>query len=211
MLKLILLGAPGSGKGTQAERISKKFGIPQISTGAILRKAIADQTPLGIKVKAVMDSGSLVPDEDVIAIVKERIKEKDCENGFILDGFPRTVSQAEALENLGIGIDKVISIEVNDDEIIDRMSGRRVCKKCGASYHVVYNPSATENVCDTCGDPLVVRDDDKPEVVKDRLAVYHKQTAPLIEFYKAKGKLSSVRGREILAETSAAVDKALEA
>ena len=214
-MNLILLGAPGAGKGTQAERICSKLGIPQISTGAILRSAIAAGTPLGLKVKSIIDSGNLVPDDVVVAIVKERLQHPDCDAGFILDGFPRTIPQAQALDvmlgELGRKLDKVISIEVKDEDIVARMSGRRTCKKCGATFHTVYKPSATGDKCDVCGDPLVVRDDDKPEVVKGRLEVYHSQTAPLKDYYGAQGKLVLVEGQEQLADTSALVDKALEA
>ncbi|MGN0989239.1 MAG: adenylate kinase [Eubacteriales bacterium] len=214
-MNLILLGAPGAGKGTQAERISAKLSIPQISTGAILRAAIAAGTPLGLKVKSIIDAGNLVPDDVVVAIVKERLQQPDCESGFILDGFPRTIPQAEALDvilgELGKEMDKVISIEVKDEAIIARMSGRRTCKKCGATFHTVYKPSAKGDVCDACGEPLTIRDDDRPEVVADRLRVYHEQTAPLKDYYGAQGKLVIVEGQEQLADTSALVDKALDA
>lgn len=214
-MNLILLGAPGAGKGTQAERIAVKLGIPQISTGAILRAAIAAKSPLGLKVKSIIDAGNLVPDDVVVAIVKERLQQPDCEPGFILDGFPRTIPQAEALDamlkELGKKMDKVISIEVKDEDIVSRMSGRRTCKKCGATFHTIYKPSKTGDKCDVCGDPLTIRDDDKPEVVKDRLEVYHKQTAPLKDYYGKQGKLVAVEGQEQLADTSALVDKALEA
>ncbi len=212
--RLVLLGAPGAGKGTQAERLAEKFSVPQISTGVILRAAIEAATPLGLKVKELIENGKLVSDEDVVAIVGQRIAEKDCENGFILDGFPRTIPQAEALENLleerGLTLDAVLSIEVNDSDIVSRMSGRRVCKKCGASYHVVYKRPRNGNLCDNCSSELTIREDDKVEVVMGRLEAYHKQTAPLKEYYAAKGLLVAVEGKEELSETSAAVDEALE-
>ena len=210
MLNLILLGAPGAGKGTQAEKISERYGIPQISTGAILREAIAAETPLGLKVKSVMEGGGLVSDEDVIAVVKERLQKNDCKNGFILDGFPRTIPQAEALDAMGIIIDKVIDIEVPDEKIAARMSGRRVCKDCGASYHLEYKAPESEGVCDACSGELVQRKDDAPETVLDRLAVYHEQTEPLKEFYSKKGILRIVEGQEEIADTSALTLKALE-
>ncbi len=212
-MRLIFLGAPGAGKGTQAERISSELGIPQISTGNILRAAIAAGTPLGQKVKAVMDAGQLVSDEDVVAVVKDRLQQDDCKNGFILDGFPRTIPQAEALDKmlaeLGISLDKVVSIEVNDEAIVNRMSGRRACKKCGATYHVEYKKPAVDGVCDGCGEPLVIRDDDKPEVVKGRLEVYYAQTAPLKAYYEKQGKLVCAEGKEQLEDTNKEVDKAL--
>ena len=212
-MRLIFLGAPGAGKGTQAERISSELGIPQISTGNILRAAIAAGTPLGQKVKAVMDAGQLVSDEDVVAVVKDRLQQDDCKNGFILDGFPRTIPQAEALDKmlaeLGISLDKVVSIEVNDEAIVNRMSGRRACKKCGATYHVEYKKPAVDGVCDGCGEPLVIRDDDKPEVVKGRLEVYYAQTAPLKAYYEKQGKLVGAEGKEQLEDTNKEVDKAL--
>ncbi|MDR0904239.1 MAG: adenylate kinase [Ruminococcus sp.] len=201
-MNLILLGAPGAGKGTQAEVIEREIGIPQISTGNILKAAVKNATPIGLKAKSFMDSGALVPDDVVIGILKERIAEPDCKNGFILDGFPRTIPQAEALEAMGVTIDKVISIEVADEKIEARLSGRRACTQCGATYHTVFNPPKTEGVCDKCGGPLVIRDDDKPETVKERLRVYKEKTAPLIDFYKGKGKLSVVIGQEEVADTS---------
>lgn len=212
-MRLILLGAPGAGKGTQAEIISEKFGIPQISTGAILRAAIAEKTPLGQKVEKIIQAGKLVPDEDVVAIVKDRISKPDCENGFILDGFPRTIPQAEALDQMltemGIGIDLAVSLEVEDEKIVARMSGRRTCPKCGATYHVLYKPSAKGECCDKCGAELTTRADDKEEVVRDRLAVYTKQTAPLKDYYGAQNKLRLVEGQEELADTTALMEKAL--
>jgi adenylate kinase len=204
-MNLILLGAPGAGKGTQAENIEKAKGIPQISTGNILKAAVKAGTEIGLKAKSFMDSGALVPDEVVIGILKERIAEDDCKNGFILDGFPRTVPQADALEAMGIVIDKVISIEVPDEKIEKRLSGRRACLTCGATYHMEYKPPKTPGICDKCGDKLVTRDDDKPETVRDRLKTYHEKTAPLIDYYKAKGKLAAVVGQEEVAETTALV------
>lgn len=214
MLRLILLGAPGAGKGTQAEMIAESYKIPQISTGAILREAIANKTPLGIKVQAIIEEGKLVPDNDVVDIVKERLTRDDCRNGFILDGFPRTIPQAEALDNMlslmNSQIDKVISIEVDDEDIVKRMSGRRVCKKCGTSYHIVYKPSKMGNICEKCNEPLSIRADDDEKVVRDRLTVYHKQTAPLKDYYSKKGKLKLVEGQEELSDTTGLVKKALE-
>lgn len=213
MLRLILLGAPGAGKGTQADIISKNYGIPQISTGVILREEIAKGSELGNRVKSIIEAGNLVPDEDVVAIVRERLKNDDCKNGYILDGFPRTIPQAEALDKmlseLGSKIDAVISIEVDDEDIIKRMSGRRVCKKCGASYHVEYNPSPADENCGNCGETLTIREDDDPAVVADRLKVYHEKTAPLKEFYKNQGKLRIVQGCEKLEDTTSNVNKAL--
>ena len=212
-MRLILLGAPGAGKGTQAEIISEKFNIPQISTGAILRAAVAEQTPLGKKVEKVMQSGGLVSDEDVIALVKERFQQPDCANGFILDGFPRTIPQAEALDGMltemGISIDLAVSLEVEPEKIVTRMSGRRTCPTCGATYHVVYKPSSKGEDCDKCGAALTVRKDDREEVVRDRLAVYEKQTAPLKNYYAQQNKLRLVEGQEELAETTALMEKAL--
>ena len=212
-MRLILLGAPGAGKGTQAEIISEKFGIPQISTGAILRAAVAEQTPLGQKVEKIMQSGGLVPDEDVIALVKERFGKPDCANGFILDGFPRTIPQAEALDvmlsEMGIAIDLAVSLEVEEEKIVARMSGRRTCPQCGATYHVVYKPSSKGEECDKCGAALTIRKDDREEVVRDRLAVYEKQTAPLKNYYAQQNKLRLVEGQEELADTTALMEKAL--
>jgi len=212
-MRLILLGAPGAGKGTQAEIISEKFNIPQISTGAILRAAVAAQTDLGKKVEKVMQSGGLVSDEDVIALVKERFGQPDCANGFILDGFPRTIPQAEALDvmltEMGIGIDLAVSLEVEPEKIVTRMSGRRTCPACGATYHVVYKPSSKGEACDKCGAALTVRKDDREEVVRDRLAVYEKQTAPLKNYYAQQNKLRLVEGQEELADTTALMEKAL--
>lgn len=209
-MKLILLGAPGAGKGTQAEKIVEKYGIPAISTGNIIRAALKAGTEMGLKAKSYMEAGQLVPDEVVIGIIKDRLKEKDCENGFILDGFPRTIPQAQALEDMGIEIDKVLDIEVPDKKIAARMSGRRVCSKCANSYHMLYKKPAVEGVCDACGGELVQRKDDAPETVKARLAEYHEMTEPLKDFYKNLNKLVVVEGQEEVADTTALVFAALE-
>ena len=210
-MKLILLGAPGAGKGTQAEKICQKNNIPTISTGNILREALKSGTEMGRKAKEYMDAGKLVPDDIVIGIIQERLAQPDCAGGFILDGFPRTIPQAEALDRMGIVIDRVIDIEVADETIARRVSGRRVCPACGASYHVDYKRPAVENVCDRCGDTLVQRKDDHPDTVKDRLRVYHEQTEPLKEYYEKQGKLHIVEGQEEVADTTALTLKALEA
>ena len=209
-MKLILLGAPGAGKGTQAEVICNALNIPAISTGNIIREALRLGTEMGLKAKSFMDAGQLVPDDVVIGIIKERLAKDDCANGFILAGFPRTIPQAEALDAMGIIIDKVIDIEVPDEKIAARMSGRRVCKDCGASYHLEYKTPESEGVCDACSGELVQRKDDAPETVLDRLAVYHEQTEPLKEFYSKKGILRIVEGQEEIADTSALTLKALE-
>lgn len=201
-MKLILLGAPGAGKGTQAEVICKELGIPSISTGNILREAVKAQTPLGIKAKSNMDSGSLVPDDVVIAILKDRIAQEDCKNGYVLDGFPRTTAQAKALEDMGVDIDLVVNIEVSDDNIRERLTGRRVCEVCGAPYHIKYKPTQKDGICDLCGGKVVRRKDDEPQTVNDRLDIYHKQTEPLKDFYSAKGKLAVVYGQEEVSDTS---------
>jgi len=210
-MNLILLGAPGAGKGTQAEVICDHLQIPAISTGNILREAISNGTETGLKAKSYMDGGKLVPDEVVIAILKDRISKDDCKNGFILDGFPRTVPQAEALDAMGARIDKVIDIEVADEKIMQRLSGRRVCEKCGASYHVDYKPSSTEGVCDKCGGNTVQRKDDHPDTIKERLHVYHDQTEPLKGYYEKTGKLVIVEGQEEVKDTTALTLKAVEA
>ena len=210
-MKLILLGAPGAGKGTQAEVLSAKLNIPTISTGNILRAAIKDGTPTGLKAKSYMDNGQLVPDEVVIAIVAERLAQPDCANGFILDGMPRTLPQAEALDKAGVKLDHVLSIEISDEEIEQRMSGRRVCAQCGASYHIVARPTKVEGVCDNCGGPVVQRDDDKPETVKKRLDVYHDQTQPLIDYYKNEGVLAEVDGTLDMEDVFQAIVKILGA
>ena len=193
-MKIIFLGAPGAGKGTQAAVVSERFAIPAISTGAIIRAAIADGTPTGLKAKAFIETGNLVPDDVVIDIVKERLAKADCQNGYILDGFPRTVPQAEALDRMGIAIDVVVSLEVPNEEIAERMSGRRVCNRCSASYHVQYNPSKDGIHCDHCGETLTTRADDEPSVVLSRLKVYHTSTEPLKDFYAAKGILKLIDG-----------------
>ena len=201
-MKIIFLGAPGAGKGTQAENVSKRYNIPAISTGAIIREAIKSETEMGKAAKAYTEAGALVPDEVVIGIIKERLAKDDCKNGFILDGFPRTVPQAEALDKMGVDIDAVVSIEVDDDAEVKRMSGRRVCSDCGASYHVDYKPSKDGKTCDQCGNDLSIRRDDQPEVVLSRLDIYHDQTEPLKDYYKATGKLRTVIGQEEVADTT---------
>ena len=208
-MNLILLGAPGAGKGTQAEAISAKLGIPQISTGNMLREAVKNGTELGLKAKAAMDSGALVSDEIVIGILKDRIAEPDAANGFILDGFPRTVAQAEALDAMGVNIDSVLEIAVADERICARMSGRRVCESCGASFHIEYKRTKVEGICDKCGGNTVQRADDAPETVLSRLAVYHEKTAPLKDYYANTGKLISVEGQEEVADTTKLVFEAL--
>lgn len=210
-MKLILLGAPGAGKGTQAEVICDKLGIPAISTGNIIREAMKNGTEAGLKAKSFVESGGLVPDEIVIAMLKDRLAQDDCKEGYILDGFPRNVAQAQALEKMGIVIDKVIEIHVDDEKVIQRLGGRRACLTCGATYHVLYKAPAKEDVCDKCAADLVVRDDDRPETIKNRLKVYHDQTAPLKEYYQAAGKLSVVEGQEEVADTTRLTLAALEA
>lgn len=209
-MNLILLGAPGAGKGTQAEKICEKLGIPAISTGNIIREALANGTEMGLKAKEYIDAGKLVPDEVVIGIIKERLSEDDCKKGFILDGFPRTIPQAEALDEMGVVIDKVIDIEVSDQAVVSRMSGRRVCGKCGASYHLEYKLPKSDGLCDSCGSALVQRKDDHPDTVLDRLRVYHEQTEPLKSYYEKTGKLKVVEGQEDVADTTRLVFEALE-
>ena len=208
-MKLILLGAPGAGKGTQAERLSKELNIPTISTGNILRAAIKNGTPTGLKAKSFMDAGQLVPDEVIIGIITERLAEDDCANGYILDGVPRTIAQAEAIESAGIHFDAVVSIEISDETIMERMSGRRVCESCGASYHLVAVPPKRPGVCDSCGGKLVQRKDDAPETVKSRLAVYHKETEPLKDFYQQRGLLKPVENQPTVDGTLQAILRAL--
>ena len=208
-MKLILLGAPGAGKGTQAEILCRELHIPTISTGNILRAAIKNGTPTGMKAKSYMDAGKLVPDEVIIGIIQERLAEADCKNGYILDGVPRTIAQAEAMEKAGITFDAVVSIEIADETIMDRMSGRRVCESCGASYHVVAVPPKQEGICDKCGGKLVQRKDDEPETVKARLEVYHRETEPLKDFYAQRGLLKPVENQPTVAETSQAILRAL--
>ena len=197
-MKIIMLGAPGAGKGTQAEMISEKYGLPHISTGDIFRANIKNGTELGKEAKKYMDQGQLVPDELTVKILLDRVAQDDCKDGYVLDGFPRTIPQAEVLDaeltKLGDKVDYAINVDVPDDNIINRMSGRRACVSCGATYHVVFNPTKVEGVCDKCGANLILRDDDKPETVKNRLDVYHKQTQPLIDFYSKKGILKEVDG-----------------
>ena len=204
-MKLVLLGAPGAGKGTQAEIISEKYNITTISTGNIIRAAHKNGTEMGLKAKAYIDSGRLVPDDVVIGIIKERLAEDDCKKGFILDGFPRTIPQAEALDQMGIAVDAALSIEVSDREIVKRMSGRRVCEKCGASYHTEFKKPKLNDVCDSCGGKLVIRKDDEPDTVLDRLDIYHKQTEPLKDYYANKGKLRTVEGQANIEDTTALV------
>ncbi|MBQ7836315.1 MAG: adenylate kinase [Clostridia bacterium] len=208
-LKLILLGAPGAGKGTQAEIISEKYNIPAISTGAIIRDAIQSGTEMGKNAKSYIDAGALVPDEVVIGIIRERLAKEDCVNGFILDGFPRTVPQAEALEAMGVEITEVLSIEVPDEKILTRMAGRRVCAKCGATFHTEFKPSPKGEYC-PCGEKLTRRSDDDPEVVAARLETYHAVTEPIKEFYAGKGMLKIVEGQDKLEDTTALVAAALE-
>lgn len=210
-MNLILLGAPGAGKGTQAELLVKKLSIPAISTGNMLREAIANGTALGKKAKEYMDEGNLVPDDLVLGIVAERVSRPDCARGFILDGVPRTLTQAEALEDRGVKIDHVISIEVDDSEIERRMTGRRVCAKCGASYHVSANPPKTEGVCDACGGELTIRKDDAPETVRKRLQVYHSTTEVLKDFYGKLGRLCIVNGSQSIEDANRDILKAIEA
>ena len=201
-MRVILLGAPGAGKGTQARFITEKFGIPQISTGDMLRAAVKAGSPLGQQVKGVMDSGGLVSDDIIIALIKERITEADCAKGFLFDGFPRTIPQAEALEQMGVRIDVVLSLEVSDETIVERLSGRRLCAACGNPYHVKYNPPKDGSRCDKCGGELIVRKDDDPAVVKSRLDTYHEETEPLKAYYESKGILKKIVGQEEVADTT---------
>ena len=208
-MKLIMLGAPGAGKGTQAAILSGRLGIPTISTGDILRSAVKNGTSVGLQAKSYMDAGKLVPDQVIIGIIAERLAEAECAKGYILDGVPRTIAQAEALEAAGIRFDCVLDIEVSDQEIVNRMAGRRACTECGATYHVVAAPPKAEGVCDACGGALVQRDDDKPETVLDRLNVYHAQTEPLKEFYAQRGILKSVENRPTIEDTAKAIEAVL--
>lgn len=208
-MNIIFFGAPGAGKGTQAEIVSKKLDIPTISTGNIIREAIKNGTEMGLSAKSYIDAGKLVPDEVVIGIIKDRLDKDDCKNGFILDGFPRTIPQAKALDEMGVKIDVVLNIEVSDEDIVKRMSGRRTCPKCGSTYHIEFNPTKTEGVCDNCGTELTVRKDDHPDVVKSRLDVYHSETEPLKAFYEEKGILRTVVGQKELKDTTALTAKAL--
>jgi adenylate kinase len=213
-MNLILLGPPGSGKGTQAKKIVERYHIPQISTGDILRAAVKEQTPLGKEAKAYMDQGKLVPDEVVIGIVRDRLKAADCKNGFILDGFPRTVPQAEALaatlQAMNRTIDYVVSIDVNNEELLKRLTGRRTCRGCGAMYHLIFDPPRKEGVCDRCGGELYQRDDDKEETIKERLRVYDAQTAPLIAYYRDKGSLRTIDGVGAMEQIFQAIVKVVE-
>ena len=210
-MKLILLGAPGAGKGTQGEFIADRYGIPPLSTGSILREAVKNSTPVGIEAKSYMDSGKLVPDEVIIGVIKERMEQPDAANGFILDGVPRTVAQAEALEKMGVDIDLVLNIEVSDESIIERLSGRRVCEKCGATYHTLFKPSAKPEVCDRCAGRLIIRKDDEPDTIKARLRTYHEQTEPLVDFYRSRGKLADVDGSFSVEKTTERITALLEA
>ncbi|HBV46804.1 MAG TPA: adenylate kinase [Eubacterium sp.] len=207
-MKIIMLGAPGAGKGTQAKKIAAKYAIPHISTGDIFRANIKNNTELGQKAKTYMDKGELVPDELVVDLIMDRFKEADCANGYVLDGFPRTIPQAEALDKAlsanGESVDYAVNVEVPDENIINRMSGRRACVGCGATYHIQFNPTKVEGICDACGEKLILRDDDKPETVKNRLSVYHEQTQPLIDYYTTQGVLKTVDG-------TAALDKVFQA
>lgn len=199
-MKIIMLGAPGAGKGTQAKRIAEKYAIPHISTGDIFRANIKNGTELGTKAKAYMDQGLLVPDELTCDLVMDRIQQDDCKNGFVLDGFPRTIPQAEALDQalnkIGQKMDFAVDVDVPDDNIVNRMGGRRACLSCGATYHIEFNPTKAEGICDACGAETVLRDDDKPETVQKRLGVYHDQTQPLIDYYEKQGILKSVDGTQ---------------
>ena len=211
-MKLILLGAPGAGKGTQAEILSKKLGIPTISTGNILRAAVKAGTSVGLKAKSYMDAGKLVPDDVILDIIEERLAQPDCNGGYILDGVPRTIAQAEALEERGIIFDHVISLEVSDEDIVKRMDGRRVCSHCGTPFHIESNPPKVADVCDVCGGELIERDDDKPETVRHRLEIYHQSTEPLKDFYQKRGKLDPVAGAQGTIEaTTQAIVQILEA
>lgn len=209
-MRLILLGAPGAGKGTQAEILSRELGIPTISTGNILRAAIREGTAVGLKAKALIDAGKLVDDDTIMGIVSERLAKDDCANGYILDGVPRTIPQAEAVEKMGIAIDAALSIEIADETIVERMSGRRTCRNCSQTFHVVFNPPKEEGVCDFCGGELTIRKDDAPETVKARLDTFHRETEPLKAFYAARGKLVCVDNQPSIEETTAAIREALE-
>ena len=213
-MNLMVFGAPGAGKGTQAKFLIEKYDIPQISTGDILRAAIADKTDMGMEAKTFMDAGKLVPDSTIIGIIKDRLAEDDCKKGFILDGFPRTLTQAQALdelmENMNISLDKVISLNVPDELIVGRITGRRVCVDCGASFHIEFNPSKKENICDYCNGELIIRKDDNAETVKSRLSAYHEQTAPLIDFYTKMGVMIELDGTKDVADVTTDMMGALE-
>lgn len=208
-MRLILLGAPGAGKGTQAEILSKLLSIPTISTGNILRAAMKDGTPVGLKAKAYVDAGKLVPDDVIIGIIQERLAQPDCADGYILDGVPRTIPQAKAMEDMGVEVYYALSIEIADETIIERMSGRRTCKECSQTFHIVSNPPKKEGVCDFCGGELTIRKDDAPETVKARLETYHRDTEPLKEFYAQRGKLKSVENQPSIEATTAVIKSAL--
>ena len=208
-MRLILLGAPGAGKGTQAEILSRELGIPTISTGNILRAAMKAGTPVGIQAKSYVEAGKLVPDDVIIGIIQERLAQEDCKQGYILDGVPRTIPQAETMEAMGVQIDCALSIEVEDQVIVDRMAGRRTCKDCSQTFHIVNNPPKTEGSCDFCGGELTIRKDDAPETVKARLEVYHRDTEPLKEFYARRGKLKTVENQHSIEATTAEIRKAL--
>lgn len=209
-MRLILLGAPGAGKGTQAEVITERYDIPAISTGNVLREAIRQGTPLGLQAKELLDKGQFAPDEVVNGIVKERLTKDDCKNGFILDGYPRNLAQAKELDALGVEIDRVLLIEVQDDVIVQRLGGRRVCESCGTTFHIESQPSEAGELCDKCGGKLIVRKDDKPETIKERLAIYHNVTEPLIQYYEAQGKLRVVKGDDLVEVTTERTLRELE-
>ena len=208
-MRLILLGAPGAGKGTQAEILSRELNIPTISTGNILRAAMKNGTPVGLKAKSYVEAGQLVPDDVIIGIIEERLAQPDCSNGYILDGVPRTIPQARAMEESGIGIDWAVSIEIADEVIVERMSGRRTCKNCSQTFHIVNNPPKQEGICDFCGGELTIRKDDAPETVTTRLEVFHKETEPLKDFYAERGKLKTVDNQPSIEATTAAIREAL--
>lgn len=208
-MKIVMLGAPGAGKGTQADILAAKLNVPTISTGNILRAAVKAGTPVGLKAKSFMDAGKLVPDDVIIGILAEALRGPACAGGYILDGVPRTIPQAEAMESQGVDVDFALNLDVPDEAIIERMSGRRVCQTCGATYHIVNNPPAKQGVCDKCGGSLIIRADDAPETVKDRLRTYHEQTEPLIAFYSARGKLKTVVNHPTIEENTAEIFKAL--
>ena len=208
-MNLILLGAPGAGKGTQAEVLVEKLGVPQISTGDILRAAVKNGTPIGLKAKAFMDAGDLVPDEVIIGIVKERLEADDCINGYIFDGMPRTIAQAEALDSQNVIIDTVLLIAVPDEVLIRRLSGRRTCPECGIIYHIATKKPKKDGICDACGTELIIRKDDEMETIKNRLKTYHNETEPLVDYYKAQGKLKTLSGDHGIAEQTAEVFKIL--
>jgi adenylate kinase len=209
-MKLILLGPPGAGKGTQAVILTKRLGIPSISTGDILREAVKQGTPVGLQAKSYMDAGALVPDDVIVGVFKERIAKDDCKPGYILDGVPRTIAQAEALDKMGIVIDVVLSLDIPDEEIVERLGGRRYCPACGATFHVTSMKPRKEGVCDTCGAALIVRKDDEPETILNRLHTYHEQTEPLKAYYTAQGKLKTITGLHEIEETTAAIYKVLD-